>query len=200
MRNPFLHSVIKSYNVEIMILKSIKTWITDLLGISNYDRRAEREFWKMRRVYERGGLINKYRARRMANKLQEKYQLNIPCSVKVGENLQIRHPNGIRIGRTAVIGDNCKIYPYFCAAAALKGDSERYKNHIRRHPQIGNDCILGHSAMVIGPITIGDDVTIGARAIVTKDVPSHSVVKGLNQVRPKREEEIPEKYRLEIKP
>lgn len=50
-------------------------------------------------------------------------------------------------------------------------------------------------ATVIGPVTIGDDVTIGACAIVTKDVPSHSVVKGLNQIRPKRPEEIPEKYK-----
>ena len=45
-------------------------------------------------------------------------------------------------------------------------------------------------------VVIGDDVTIGACAIVTKDVPSHSVVKGLNQVRPKRPEEIPEKYKV----
>ena len=42
---------------------------------------------------------------------------------------------------------------------------------------------------------IGDDVTIGACGIVTKDVPSYSVVKGLNQIRPKRPEEIPEKYK-----
>ena len=80
----------------------------------------------------------------------------------------------------------------------LKGDEERVVNHIRRHPKIGNDCILGSKATVIGPITIGDDVTIGACAIVTKDVPSHSVVKGLNQIRPKRLEEIPEKYHASL--
>lgn len=179
-----------------MSLETIKTWITDLLGISDFDRKAEREFWKMRRIYERGGFINKCRAKRIENRLQEKYQLKIPCTVKVGDNLQIRHPTGIRIGRTSEIGDNCKVYPYFVAMAALKGDTERNKKHERRHPKFGNDCILSSKATVIGPITIGDDVTIGACAIVTKDVPSHSVVKGLNQVRPKCEEEIPEKYRI----
>lgn len=178
-----------------MLLENIKNWIADFLGVSNYDRRAEREFWKMRRVYEKGGIINKYRARRMENRLKEKYQLAIYCTAKIGKNLQIRHPNGIHIGRTAEVGDDCKVYPYFTAIAAVKGDSERNKNHIRRHPKIGNDCILGSKATVIGPITIGDDVTIGACAIVTKDVPPHSVVKGLNQVRPKRDEEIPEKYK-----
>lgn len=180
------------------IINSIKTWIMDLLLISNLDRKAEREFQKTRRIYERGGFINKCRARRLENKLRIKYGLRIPCSVKIGKNFQIRHPQGVFFGPTSEVGDNCKVYPYFITMAALKGDDKRYANKIRRHPKIGNDCILGARASVIGPITIGDDVTIGACAIVTKDVPSHSVVKGLNQVRPKRKEEIPEKYYAEL--
>ena len=177
------------------MLKDIKTWFMDLLLISNLDRKAEKEFKKMRRLNKKGGFINKYRARRIENLLQLRYSLKVSCSAKIGENFQIRHPQGIRIGRTAEIGDNCKVYPYFVAMAALKGDEQRNANHIRRHPKIGNDCILGSKATVIGPVIIGDDVTIGACAIVTKDVPSHSVVKGLNQIRPKRPEEIPEKYK-----
>ena len=179
-------------------LGKIKQRIMDYLLISNLDRKAEREFRRMRRLYEKGGIINKYRSKRIENQLQLKYGLKIPCTVKVGSNFQIRHPQGIRIGRTAEVGDNCKVYPYFIAMAALKGDDKRISGHIRRHPKIGNDCILGSKASVIGPITIGDDVTIGACAIVTKDVPSHSVVKGLNQVRPKRIDEILEKYRKEM--
>ena len=58
------------------IFKGIKIWLTDLLCISNYDRKVERKFWKMHRLYEKGG-----------------------------ENFQIRHPMGIMIGPTAVIGD-----------------------------------------------------------------------------------------------
>lgn len=170
----------------------------DFLLIGNLDRKAERESQKMRRIYKRGGVVNKYRAKRLENKLKIKYLLSLSCSAKIGRNFQIRHPQGIVIGRTTEIGDNCKVYPYFMALAALKGDDKRYVNHIRRHPKIGNDCILGARASVIGPITIGDDVTIGACAIVTKNVPSHSVVKGLNQVRPKRKEEIPEKYYAEL--
>lgn len=180
------------------LLGKIKVWVMDTLLISNLDRKAEREYHRMRRLYEKGGVINRYRSKRLENKLQLKYGLKIPCSVKVGKNLQIRHPQGIRIGRTAEVGDNCRVYPYFVAMAAVKGDKERCRDHIRRHPKIGNDCILGSKATVIGPITIGDDVTIGACAIVTKDVPSHCVVKGLNQIRPKRLEEIPEKYRIEM--
>ena len=133
----------------------------------------------------------------MENILQEKYQLKISRRAKIGENFQIRHPMGIRIGPTAEIGDNCKVYPFFVAMAAVKNDRELINNHIRRHPKIGNDCMLCSKETVIGPVTIGVDVIIDACAVVTKDVPSHSVVKVLNQIRPKRTEEIPDKYKIE---
>lgn len=172
--------------------ETIKLWISYMLGTYNLDRRAEKEFHKMRSLIKRGGRINMWRAKRLENKLQLKYLLKIPCSATIGENFQIRHPQGIRIGRTTIIGDNCKVFPYFVAIAGVKGDNALKGK--RRHPKIGNDCLLGSKATVIGPITVGDDVTIGACALVTKNVPSHSVVKGVNQVRPKRLDEIPEKY------
>ena len=50
-------------------LKEFKIWLTDLLCISNYDRKVERKFWKMRRLYEKGGYINRKRALRLENKL-----------------------------------------------------------------------------------------------------------------------------------
>lgn len=178
------------------IFEDVKTWLMDLLNISNYDRKVERKFWKMRRLYEKGGFINRIRAKHIENELLEKCQMRLPCTVKIGKNFEIRHPNCIGIGPTAEIGDNCKVYPYFVSMAALIGDKERNKNHIRRHAKFGNDCILGARATVVGPVTIGDDVLIAACAIVTKDVPSHSVVKGLNQIRPKRPEEIPDKYKV----
>jgi serine O-acetyltransferase len=177
------------------IRESFSTWLTDLLCISQYDRKVERKFWKMHRLQEKGGFINRKRALRLENKLQEKYQLKISRYAKIGKNFQIRHPMGIRIGKTAEIGDNCKVYPFFVAMAAVKDDRELIINHIRRHPKIGNDCMLCSKATVIGPVTIGDDVIIGACAVVTKDVPSHSVVKGVNQIRPKRPDEIPDKYK-----
>ena len=40
-----------------MIIETIKTWMMDLLLISNLDRKAEREFRKMRYLYEKEGLL-----------------------------------------------------------------------------------------------------------------------------------------------
>ncbi|WP_297984402.1 DapH/DapD/GlmU-related protein, partial [uncultured Oscillibacter sp.] len=46
----------------------------------------------------------------------------------------------------------------------------------RKAPQIGDHCLIGAGAVVIGGIKIGDYVKIGAGAVVCTDVPSHSTV------------------------
>lgn len=46
-------------------------------------------------------------------------------------------------------------------------------------PIIGNNVTIYAGAKVFGKITIGDDVIIGANAVVTKDIPSHSMVAGV---------------------
>ena len=44
---------------------------------------------------------------------------------------------------------------------------------------IGNNVYIGQKAMILRGVTIGDNVIIGAGAIVTKDIPSDSVVAGI---------------------
>lgn len=46
-------------------------------------------------------------------------------------------------------------------------------------PIIGNNVTIYAGAKVFGKITIGDDVIIGANAVVTKDIPPHSMVAGV---------------------
>lgn len=109
--------------------------------------------------------------------------------------MYIAHAHNIFIGMTAAIGDNCKIYPGVGIYATVIGDHERSSHGIAKHAHIGNDCFLGANAIIIGNITIGDDVLVAAGATVTKNVPSHSVVKNVNEIRPKRQDEIPDKYK-----
>ena len=47
------------------------------------------------------------------------------------------------------------------------------------YPTIGNRCFIAAGAKIIGNVTIGDDVVVGANAVVTKDIPSGSVVGGV---------------------
>lgn len=44
---------------------------------------------------------------------------------------------------------------------------------------IGNDVWVGYEAVIMQGVTIGDGAIIGARAVVTKDVPSYSIVGGV---------------------
>lgn len=44
---------------------------------------------------------------------------------------------------------------------------------------IGNDVWIGYEATILSGVTIGDGAIIGAKAVVTKDVPAYSVVGGV---------------------
>ena len=49
----------------------------------------------------------------------------------------------------------------------------------RQTPIIGDDVFFGAGAKVIGALMIGNDVRIGANAVVLKDIPPHSTVVGI---------------------
>lgn len=66
------------------------------------------------------------------------------------------------------IGDNCWINQQ--VTIGFQGKDS---------PWIGNNVEIKAGAKVIGNVTIGDDVIIGANAVVVKDVPSHSIVVGI---------------------
>ena len=44
---------------------------------------------------------------------------------------------------------------------------------------IGNDVWIGYEALIMSGVTIGDGAIIGARAVVTKDVPPYTIVAGV---------------------
>ena len=44
--------------------------------------------------------------------------------------------------------------------------------------KIGNDVYIGHGAMVMPGVTIGDGAIVGASAVVTKNVPPYAIVAG----------------------
>ena len=44
---------------------------------------------------------------------------------------------------------------------------------------VGDNCLFGISCKIIGSVTIGNNVTIGANAVVTKDIPDNAIVGGV---------------------
>ena len=60
------------------------------------------------------------------------------------------------------------------------------RTHERGAPVIGNRVDIGAGAKILGAIRIGDDVVIGANAVVLQDVPPHSLAIGVPaQIRPR---------------
>ena len=83
----------------------------------------------------------------------------------------IDHGSGVVIGETAVIGDNVTLYQ----GVTLGGTG---KDTGKRHPTILNGVTIGAGAKVLGPITIGDHVKVGAGSVILKDVPANCTVVG----------------------
>lgn len=98
--------------------------------------------------------------------------IEIHPGAKIGRRLFIDHGMGIVIGETATIGNDCTIYQN----STLGGTG---KDKYKRHPDIGNNVMVGTGAKVLGPIKIGDKVKIGANAVVLKDIKSNTTVVGV---------------------
>ncbi len=159
-----------------------------------FDRAGERAVKKSIARWHKGGWLNHALARHQWNKIRKKYSCDIFPGITIGSDLRIEHPMWTCIGKTTVLGNNVRIYNNVLVVAKVTGDDKRLKNNERRHAKIGNNVVLGSGCTIIGPVTIGDDCIIGARAIVTHDIPSHSVVIGTNQIRPKRDNEKAPEY------
>ena len=98
--------------------------------------------------------------------------IEIHPGAQIGRKLFIDHGMGIVIGETTRIGNNCTIYH----SVTLGGTGKDKK---KRHPDIGNNVMIGCGAKVLGPIKIGDNVKIGANSVVLKNIESDSTVVGI---------------------
>jgi serine O-acetyltransferase len=100
--------------------------------------------------------------------------IELPCEVTVGHNFIIDHFGGIIISGFAKFGDNCRIRDG--VVIGLRRVGENYA------PSIGNNVDIGSGAKLLGPIRIGDNVVIGANAVVLCDVPDNSIAVGVPAV------------------
>ena len=74
--------------------------------------------------------------------------------------------HGIFISRYARIGAGCRIYQNVTIGQAGGLCA----------PQIGDGCLIGAGAVIVGDIRIGNHVKIGAGAVVSRDVPDYCTV------------------------
>lgn len=105
--------------------------------------------------------------------------IDLPCEVTLGRRFLIEHFGGVIISGDAVFGDDCVVRNGVTIGLRRTGE--------RGAPVFGHRVDIGTGAVVLGSIRIGDDVSIGANAVVLTDVPSHSIAVGVPaQIRPKK--------------
>jgi len=120
----------------------------------------------------------KYVSRQISEDAKCKYRIDIHPAAKIGKNFIIDHGFGTVIGETCTIADNCYILQeVILGATGIAGN----KNG-KRHPTIGSFVEIGASTKILGPVTIGNHVTIAPNSIITQNVPSHSKVSICNQL------------------
>ncbi len=98
--------------------------------------------------------------------------IEIHPAAHIGKAFFIDHGSGVVIGETTIIGDNVTIYQ----GVTLGGVSTKKE---KRHPTLGSNIIVGAGAKILGNITIGDYVQVGANSVVIKDIPAYSTVVGI---------------------
>lgn len=99
----------------------------------------------------------------------------IENDVIVGDNVTIKNGvqlwDGLRIEDNVFIGPNCT----FTNDLNPKSGNREFKP---KQTIIKNGASIGASAVILPGITIGENATIGAGSVVTRDIPSRSVAVG----------------------
>ena len=104
-------------------------------------------------------LHNNYR-----NKIGLQLGFEIPLNV-FGKGLHIFHTGNIIVNENSSVGEYCTIIGTTCLGSKNGGNG----------PSIGNHCELGMNSVVIGNVRIGDNVYIGAGAVVTKSFEQNEI-------------------------
>ena len=126
-RDPAIHS-----NLEVFLYPSFQVMLSY--------RRAHKHYLKG----------HFFRARLISQRAVRRTGIEIHPGATIGKGLFIDHGNGVIIGETTIIGDNCTLYQ----GVTLGGTG---KEHGKRHPTLGNNVMVSAGAKVLGSFKIGDN-------------------------------------------
>jgi serine acetyltransferase len=96
------------------------------------------------------------------------YGCSLASTARLHGGLILPHPQGIVVGAGVILGPRAWVFQN----VTLGGAPER-----EGMPHIGADARIYAGAVVTGPVTVGDNVMIGANAVVAENVPSRSLVR-----------------------
>lgn len=91
----------------------------------------------------------------------------------IGPGFRIYHVGGFtHVGKNVKIGKNCTMLPGVVFGNKTEAEDDR-------PVLVGDNCYFGLNVKILGPVKIGNNVMIGANAVVTKDIPDNAIVGGV---------------------
>ena len=99
-------------------------------------------------------------------------------NVGIGEFAYLGGAGGLTIGDDCIIGQYFSCHPENHRFSDLN-ELIRLQGHTREGIHIGANCWIGSKVTILDGVNIGSDSVIAAGAVVTKDMPSHSVIAGV---------------------
>lgn len=102
---------------------------------------------------------------------QYKTGIQLPLGTSIGPGLCFSHFSCIVINNSAVIGKNFTMF-HGCTIGSVRGP----KGGV---PTIGDNVVMCTGSKIIGNVKVGNNVMIGAGAVVVKDIPDNAVVVGI---------------------
>ena len=98
--------------------------------------------------------------------------VEIHPAARIGRRFFIDHGTGVVIGETAEIGDDCVLFHN-----VTLGGTGQHRG--KRHPTLGDRVLVGTSATLLGPISVGTNTRIGANSFIRMhDVPPDCTAAG----------------------
>ena len=99
--------------------------------------------------------------------------IELPARAIIGPGLFLPHAGYVIVANNATIGRHCTLTQGVTIGHRAGGRELSFDS-----PVIGDRVYVGPGAAILGPINVGDDVLIGANAVVLNSVPPRAVVAG----------------------
>lgn len=132
---------------------SIGGWVAD--DVWRYQRRLRTYEFLLNTGHRVPAAFAYLRMTKLGNRLGFSIGPNV-----FGPGLSIAHPGTLAVNEHARVGANCRI------SVNVTIGSDLYQSDAA--PVIGDDCFLGPGACVLGAVTLGNNVKVGANAVVTR--------------------------------
>ncbi len=112
--------------------------------------------------------------------IEHNFHCDLGYNIRVGDNFYAGYNCTILDMAEVRIGDNCRIGPNvgIYTSGHSNEPKDRNKSGHAVPIVIGNEVWIGGSCALLPGVTIGDNSVIAAGSVVTRDVPSNSLVAG----------------------